>query len=148
GTNELISNVDRMRDIDREGYGAPPLAVLQPVAYHVADQFGGVHARRERRDDVVALLDAHALGDVLIDWREHPCSDEEAEPDQFRDLRRLDHRLEDVPEPAPVAAARRGGEAEQHGVRVQTDQILACASADAMSLVEDDEIGRWQRHGL
>src|SRR5215510_8792763 len=148
GSNELISNVDRMRHIDREGYGAPALAMLQPVAYHVADQFGGVHARRERGDDVVALLGAHALGDVLIDWGEDPCSDEEAEPDQFRDLRRLDHRLEDVPEPAPVAAARRGGEAEEHGVRVQTDQILACASADAMTLVEDDDVGGRQPHGL
>jgi hypothetical protein len=49
---------------------------------------------------------------------------------------------------APIAAARRCGEANQRGVGVTLDQVFARATASAMGLVEDDEIGRRQRHGL
>jgi hypothetical protein len=43
----------------------------------------------------------------------------EAADNQFRDLRRLDHHIEQITEPATVAAAWGGRHAQQHGVRIQ-----------------------------
>ena len=78
----------------------------------VADQLGPIHALGELRLDVVAGLRADAL-QVGIDRRIDARLDQVALLDQLGDLRTFDDGLEDAAEPAPVAAAWRGGQAEQ-----------------------------------
>ena len=62
--------------------------------------------------------------------------------DQVRDLGRLDHNVEDISEPATVASAGCCGHAEKVCVRVETNQMLAGSTPGAVSLIEDQEIGR------
>ena len=106
---EGVPDVDRVRDIDGEGDRPPALPVLQPIGNHISDELVGIHPRRQGRHDIVAGLRSHALGDVVIDRRVDLRRDQMPELYQLRDLRRLDHRLEDIAEPAAVTTARRCG---------------------------------------
>ena len=56
GLDELIADVDRVRDVDGKGHGLPALAELVPVGDDVADQLRPVHAIGELALDVVAGL--------------------------------------------------------------------------------------------
>ena len=112
GFHELVAQMDRVRDVDREGDGLPPLAEFVPVGDDVADQLRPVHALGELGLDVVAVAraDATQIGiDRRIDARPHQV----ALLDQLGDLRAFDQFLEDAAEPAPVAPAWRCGQAEQ-----------------------------------
>ena len=74
--DEFIAQVDRVRDVDREGDGLSALAVLVPVRDDVADQLGPIHALGELAFDVVAGDRADAL-QIGIDRRI------DARPDQI-----------------------------------------------------------------
>ena len=54
GLDELIADVDGVRDVDGEGDGLPALAVLVPMRDDVADQLRPIHALGELALDVVA----------------------------------------------------------------------------------------------
>src|SRR5262245_44433596 len=110
GSHQLVADMDAMLDADRERYRAPALAVLQPMLDDVADQLAGIHPALELADDVVALPGLDAT-QIRIDRRVHPRLDQEAANDEFRDLRALDHGVEDVAEPSTVAATWRCGHA-------------------------------------
>ena len=121
--DELVADVDAVRDVDGEGDGLPALAVLVPVRDDVADQLRPIHAIGELGLDVVAVTRAHAaqIGiDRRIDARRHQDSRARS---ASGDLRAFDHRLEDAAEPAPVAAAWRCGQAEQHRVGIGVDDL-------------------------
>jgi hypothetical protein len=83
----------------------------------------------------------HAF-EIGIDGGIDPGFHQEAADNQFRDLRRLDHHIEQIAEPATVAAARCCRHAQQHGVRVEAQQMLARAAPGAVRFVEDHKIGR------
>ena len=80
--------------------------------------------------------------DRRVDLRLH----EEAAPDQVRDLRTFDHGLEDAAEPAPVATARRGGQAEQDRVGIVLDDLPDRSSPGRGALVDHQQIGGRQTH--
>src|SRR2546430_651202 len=96
---EGVPDVDRVRDIDSEGDRPPALPVLQPIGNHISDELVSIHPRRQSRDDIIACLRSHALGDVAIDRGEDLGRDQMPEFYQLRDLRRLDNSLEDIDEP-------------------------------------------------
>jgi hypothetical protein len=90
---ELVADVDRVSDIDSEGYGSPALAILEPMLDNVADQRVGIHARCELANDVITLLGAYAP-QVRVDRRINPRRYKMPLLDKLGDLRRLDHRVE------------------------------------------------------
>ena len=100
----------------------PPLAVFDPVGDDVADQFRPVHAVGEFALDVVAVADVNTM-QIRIDRRIDAGRHQVALLDELADLRTLDHDLEDAAEPAAVATAWRGGEAEQ-------DRVGICSMID------------------
>ncbi len=53
GFDELVADVQRVRNIDGEANRFPTLAVLVPGAYDVADEVGAVHALGELQLDVI-----------------------------------------------------------------------------------------------
>ena len=57
-------------------------------------------------------------------------------------------RLEDAAEPAAVAAAWRGGQAEQDRVRIGVDDLADRSRRAVMRLIDHQQIGRRQLHGL
>ena len=85
--------------------------------------------------DIVAVARAHAA-EIGIDRRVGARRHQEAEPDQVRHLRTLDHRLEDAAEPAPVAAAWRGREAEQHRVGIGRDDLPVGLRRGVVALID------------
>ena len=109
---ELIADGDRVRHINGEGDGSALLAVFMPMFDNVADQLGGVHPAGELRDDVVALLGSHAF-EIGIDGRIDSGFHEIAANNQFRDLRRLNHHVEQIAETSTVATARSRRHAQQ-----------------------------------
>src|SRR5262249_34845938 len=147
GLYELVADMDRVLDTDSEADRSPALAVLQPMLDHVTDQVVSVHATLKLTDNVVALLSSNAT-EIGIDRRIDSRPHQKAAYDQVRDLRALDHRVEDVAETATVASARCRGHAEQRRVRIERDQLLASSTTSAVRLIEDQEIGRRQRHRL
>src|SRR5215472_11454969 len=110
---ELVADMNAVFDTDSKANGSTVFPVFQPMLDNVTDQRIGVHPAFELADNVVALLDPHAPGNIAIDRRIDPRSDQEAADDQIRDLRRLDHRVEDVSEAATIAPAWCRGHAEQ-----------------------------------
>jgi hypothetical protein len=58
----------------------------------------------------------------------------------------LDDDIEDAAEAAAVAAARRGGEAEQHRVRVRRDDLPVRLGGAVVPLVDDKQVRDRQRH--
>src|SRR6201989_3001137 len=106
GLIEFVLNVRAVFDADSEDDGPAALAVLLAMLDDVADESVRVHPAFELTDNVVALLDPHASGDVDVNRRIDPGSNQESADDQIRDLRALDHRIEDVAEPLAVAPAR------------------------------------------
>src|SRR5262249_12643886 len=118
GLYELVADMDRVLDTDSEADRSPALAVLQPVLDHVPDQVVGVHATLKLTDNVVALLSSNAT-EIGIDRRIDSRPHQEAAHDQVRDLRALDHRVEDVAETATVTSTRCCGHAEQRRVGIE-----------------------------
>ena len=57
--DELVAEVQAVRDVDRERDGLPALAELVPVGNDVTDQLGNVHALGELALDVVTGLRVH-----------------------------------------------------------------------------------------
>ena len=116
GLDEFIAQMDRMRDVDREGHRLAALAELVPVRDDIADQLRPIHAIGELRLDVIAGLGANT-GEIGIDRRIDAGLDQESLLDQRRDLRALDDGLEDAAEPAAIASAWRCGQAQQDRLR-------------------------------
>ena len=54
GLDELVAEMDRVRDVDREADGLSALAVFVPVRDDVADQLRPIHALGELAFDVIA----------------------------------------------------------------------------------------------
>ena len=68
GLDELIAQMDRVRDVDGEGDGLSALAEFMPVRHDIADQLGAIHAVGELTFVVIAGDGAHAL-EIRIDRR-------------------------------------------------------------------------------
>src|SRR5215472_10107822 len=116
---ELVADMNAVFDTDSKANGSTVFPVFQPMFDDVTDQRIGVHPAFELADNVVALLDPHSPGNVATDRSIDPRLDQEAAHDQVRDLRRLDHHVENVSEPATIAPAWRRGHAEQVCIRVK-----------------------------
>jgi hypothetical protein len=115
------------------------------MLHDVADKPFGVHATGQLRNHVISLLDPHAF-QVRIDWRVHARFHEIAADDQVCDLRALNHHIEQITEPATVAAAWGCRHAEQRGLRIETDQMLARSATCTVRLVKYHKVGWRQVH--
>ena len=147
--DEFVADVDRVTDAGGKADGLSALAVFEPVADDVADQFRPVHAVGEFALDVVAVPDVNAM-QIGIDRRIDAGRHQVALLDQLADMRALDHGLEDAAEPAAVATAWRGGEAEQDRVGIGVDDLAIGTRRTMVGLVDDDEpgLGQFHRAGL
>jgi hypothetical protein len=70
--------------------------VLEPISDDIADQLGGVHALRQRADDVITLRGAHALGDVAEDGGEDLDRHQGADLGQLGHLWTDDQHVEEI----------------------------------------------------
>ena len=89
------------------------------------------------------MRDALEIG---IDRRIDARLDQIALLDQFGDLRAFDDGFEDAAEPAPVAAARRGGQAEQDRVRIGVDDLAIGLAGQWCASSIHQQIGGRQVH--
>src|SRR5262249_41746765 len=145
GLYELVADMDRVLDTDSEADRPPALAVLQPVLDHVPDQVVGVHATLKLTDNVVALLSSNAT-EIGIDRRIDSRPHQEAAHDQVRDLRALDHGLEDVAEASTVPPDRCGGQPDDDRVGIGIEHLLIAACPRVMRFIDNQVRRRRHRH--
>src|SRR5262245_15811576 len=104
--DEFVAEMDRMRHARRENHSlASRLRVmLVPGRHDVCDEPAVIHDLLELAVDVIALPGVNPL-QVRNERDKDSSPHEEAEPDQFLDLRDLDENIKGSAEAAPVSAA-------------------------------------------
>jgi hypothetical protein len=145
--HEFGGDVLGMRDVDREANGLEAVGALEPIGDDVTDQTVVIHALAELIDDIIARLhrDAAQIGRRR---RVDLGGNEMAKLDQLGHLRAFDQGIEHLAESAAVASAWRCGEPDHRDAGVGRDDLMPCAGADVMALIDDDQIGRRWRHAL
>src|SRR5262245_45872324 len=121
--------------------------MLEPARNDVGNEFAAVHAIAELQFVVVAG-DGLDAAEIRIDRRENLGRHQIALVDQRLDLWGLDQDLEHATETAVIAPAGRGGHTEKDRVGILIYDRPIAARDDVMRLVDDDELGRRQRHRL
>src|SRR3984893_13883188 len=147
GLVELVADVQRVLNIDREANRLPLLAELVPVADDVADEIVAVHPFGELGLDIIADAGFDAL-QVRVDRSEYACPDQIPLRDQFGDLRTFDDDVEDAAQAATVTAAWRGSQADQDGVGICVDDLAVSGRRTVVALVDNEQVGGRQLHAI
>jgi len=143
GTTEFVAEMNGMRNIDCEHNRWATPAEAEPVFDDIADQLCRVHSGSQFALDVVAASDMKT-GQIWPCWRINSRPNQVTARNKIGDAGALDHHLENIAEASSVAAAWRGRQADNYGVRIRSEQAPVRRGSCVMGFVYDDKIGRRQ----